>query len=168
MKPPGSPNTRAKKKEALSKLEDTEDNLLRINDIVVEVKRQIASIERQAKKAQRYKEEFEVLKNYELLFARRQMTVFNEESEAIAAAVGALQAQELELTTQLAELNNRIDEEALQLEEIEERINEFKAQDIHLENEVAMNTRQISFNEERLQNMDETCLRLQADKAASL
>ena len=158
---------KSKKKEALSKLKDTEDNLLRINDIVVEVKRQIATIERQAKKAQRYKEEFEVLKNYELIFARHQMARFDEESEAIAAAVRALQAQELELTKQLEELNNRIENETLQLEEIEERINEFKAQDIHLENEVAMNTRQISFNEERLQNMDETCQRLQADKAAA-
>src|SRR3989338_5285982 len=49
---------KAKKKEALGKLKETEDNLLRINDIVVEVKRQIGSIERQAKKAQRYKEDF--------------------------------------------------------------------------------------------------------------
>ena len=79
-----------------------------------------------------------------------------------------MQTQELELTKQLEELNNRIENETLQLEEIEERINEFKAQDIHLENEAAMNTRQISFNEERRQNMDETCRRLQADKAAAV
>jgi chromosome segregation protein len=159
---------KSKKKEALSKLEDTQDNLLRINDIVVEVKRQIGSIERQAKKAQRYKEEFEVLKNYELTFARHQMTGFDQESTSLATAVGALQARELELTKQLEELNGRIDNESAQLEEIEERINEFKSQDIHLENEAAMNTRQISFNEERRQNMDETCQRLQADKAAAL
>ncbi len=159
---------KSKKKEALSKLKDTEDNLLRINDIVVEVKRQIATIERQAKKAQRYKEEFEVLKGYELTFARHQMSRYINESEEMAAAVRALQTQELDLTKQLEDLNNRIDNEALQLEEIDERINELKAQDIHLENEVAMNTRQIAFNEERLQSMDETCQRLEADKAAAL
>jgi len=159
---------KSKKKEALSKLEDTQANLLRINDIVVEVKRQIATIERQAKKAKAYKENFEVLKNYELIFARHQMACFNDESEGMAAAVRTLQTQELELTKQLEELNSRIGAEALQLEEIDERINEFKAQDIHLENEAAMNARQISFNEERRQNLDETCQRLQADKAAAL
>jgi len=159
---------KSKKKEALSKLKEAEDNLLRINDIVVEVKRQIATIERQAKKAQRYKEEFEVLKNYELIFARHQMSRFDEESEGMAAAVRALQAQEIELTAQLEELNNRIEHESVQLEEIDERINELKAQDIHLENEVAMNTRQISFNEERQQNMDDTCQRLLADKTAAM
>src|SRR5205814_1335661 len=65
---------KAKKKEALSKLKETEDNLLRINDIVVEVKRQIGSIERQAKKAQRYKEEFEQLKGFELIMAQYHMS----------------------------------------------------------------------------------------------
>ena len=49
MKLPASLNTNPKKEEALNKLKDTENNLLRVNDIVVEVKRQIASIERQAK-----------------------------------------------------------------------------------------------------------------------
>jgi len=159
---------KSKKKEALSKLEDTQDNLLRINDIVVEVKRQIATIERQAKKAQRYKEEFEVLKNYELIFGRHQMAGFDQESSVLSSAISTLQSHELELTKQLEELNNRIDHEAVQIEEIEERINGFKAQEIHLENEAAMNTRQISFNEERQENMDETCQRLQADKAAAM
>ena len=46
---------KVKKKEALNKLKDTENNLLRINDIIVEVKRQIVSIERQADKARKYK-----------------------------------------------------------------------------------------------------------------
>lgn len=159
---------KSKKKEALSKLKDTEDNLLRINDIVVEVKRQIATIERQAKKAQRYKEDFEILKNYETIFARHQMGAFIQESEAITAAVSALQAQELELTAQLEDLTNRIDNETLQIDEIDERINELKSRDIYLENEAAMNTRQIGFNDERLAHMDETCQRLHADKAAAV
>jgi chromosome segregation protein len=46
----------------MRKLEETEQNLLRVNDIVVEVKRQIGSLERQANRARRYKEIFEELK----------------------------------------------------------------------------------------------------------
>ena len=45
---------KARRQEALSKLESTQQNQLRINDIATEVKRQLNSLDRQAKKAERY------------------------------------------------------------------------------------------------------------------
>src|SRR5512143_2842947 len=45
---------KARRQEALSKLESTQQNQLRINDIIIEVKRQVGSLDRQAKKAERY------------------------------------------------------------------------------------------------------------------
>ncbi len=45
---------KARRQEALSKLESTQQNQLRVNDIITEVKRQVNSLDRQAKKAERY------------------------------------------------------------------------------------------------------------------
>ena len=53
---------KAQKKEALRKLEYTESNLLRVSDIIKEVKRQIGSLQRQAGKARRYQSLIEDLR----------------------------------------------------------------------------------------------------------
>ena len=46
---------KARRREAESKISSTEQNLLRITDVLGEIRRQINSIDRQAKKAARYK-----------------------------------------------------------------------------------------------------------------
>jgi len=45
-----------RKKETLKRLEDTEQNLIRLEDIIKEIERQITYLEKQVEKAQRYKE----------------------------------------------------------------------------------------------------------------
>src|ERR1700761_1309352 len=57
---------KAQKKEALRKLEYTEANLLRVTDIIKEVKRQIGSLQRQAGKARRYRALYEELQVLDL------------------------------------------------------------------------------------------------------
>jgi len=159
---------KAKKREALSKLKETEDNLLRINDIVVEVKRQIGSIERQAKKAQRYKEEFEQLKGFELVMAQYQMSKFEQDLAALAQESAGSQAREAELTAQLEEANNRLEHESGLIEELDEQINALRSKHMRLENDIDINTRQIAFNDERLEGIDTACARLEQDKSEAL
>ena len=60
---------KARRREAETKIEATEQNLLRVNDILTEIRRQISSIERQAKKAARYKRLRETLRVLELSLA---------------------------------------------------------------------------------------------------
>jgi chromosome segregation protein len=47
---------KSRKVEALRKLDATEQNLIRISDIIAEIKRQISTLERQAKQAEKYRE----------------------------------------------------------------------------------------------------------------
>ncbi|MBI3990765.1 MAG: AAA family ATPase, partial [Candidatus Omnitrophica bacterium] len=85
---------KAKKKEALRKLEQTEANLLRVNDIISEVGRQVSSVERQAQKARRYQEEFEKLKSADTKFNLINFRKLNSELESLQSRIAELSRKE--------------------------------------------------------------------------
>src|SRR5258706_10339302 len=70
---------KAQKKEALRKLEHTDQNLLRVQDLIREVKRQIGSLQRQAGKARRYKQLAQELQHLDTQLARHQFDVLMSE-----------------------------------------------------------------------------------------
>src|SRR3984957_17735992 len=78
---------KSQKKEALRKLENTEANLVRLADIIREVKRQIGSLQRQAGKARRYQASFEELAKLESRFGRRQFDAFSAEISSLQSKV---------------------------------------------------------------------------------
>ncbi|HVN37613.1 MAG TPA: chromosome segregation protein SMC [Myxococcota bacterium] len=77
---------KARRREAESKIESTQQNLLRVSDVLGEIRRQIASTERQARKAARYKRLRETLRVLELSLAA-------DERAEIAAAAASSQAE---------------------------------------------------------------------------
>ena len=144
---------KAKKREAMGKLQETDDNLLRLNDIVVEVKRQITSVERQASKAKRYKEEFEKLKSLEQVFAFYQLDEFGRERASIQDSVASMKGKEQTLAGELEEFRQVVEREMLVLEDLEVKVQEVRGHDMKLESLIELGSRQIGFNEERLENL---------------
>src|SRR5258708_28253964 len=70
---------KTQKREALRKLEATEANLLRIGDIIKEVKRQIGSLQRQAGKARRYQTLLADLQVLDTHLSRKQLEALERE-----------------------------------------------------------------------------------------
>lgn len=69
------------RKEALRKIEQTEQNLLREADVLREMKRQITSLQRQVGKAQKYKELRDELRGLDIYVSRQKIHSFDAELE---------------------------------------------------------------------------------------
>lgn len=82
---------KTKKRAALNKLEATEQNLLRIRDVVAEVERQRNSLKRQANKAERYRELDRRATELKLYLKFREHATLWDELRAILARLEPLQ-----------------------------------------------------------------------------
>ena len=74
-----------RKKAALRKLEATENDFLRLNDIYSEVQTQVRSLKRQQKKAERYQTISDEIKNWELYLSSTRMKEIEQERRRIKA-----------------------------------------------------------------------------------
>ncbi|MEZ4353660.1 MAG: chromosome segregation protein SMC [Myxococcota bacterium] len=94
---------KARRREAESKMKSTEQNLVRVNDVLGEIRRQISTLERQAKKAARYKRLQETQRILELSLAADERTRLLGEVEHETAALTALRDETAAIETRLAE-----------------------------------------------------------------
>ncbi len=159
---------KSKKREALNKLKDVENNLLRVNDITLEVRRQIGSIERQANKARRYKEKFEKLKFLEIKFANYKLTNFSSQKNSLDFDVQHLKDKETELSKQMESFSSDLEYKIDQITEVEQKINEIREKTIKLDGQVELNKGKISFNGERIENIDNNEQKLKEKKGVLL
>jgi chromosome segregation protein len=145
---------KSQKKEALRKLDYTEANLLRVADIVAEVKRQMGSLQRQAAKAKRYQTLLEDTRTLDTHLAHKHFTDFSGEKSEAENHIRAL-------STQLDEIQARLrtaEEEAAITREtyhaIESAINQLRAQAQELRSQVQSAEGRIGFNKERAEELE--------------
>jgi len=158
---------KGQKKEALRKLEYTEANLLRVADIIAEVKRQMGTLHRQAQKAKRYQIVHKDLRILDLHLGHRHFTEFTgEKSES--------ENQILSLMTELNEIHQNIHRKETEVTEtreayhqVESTINALRQQSQDFRSKIQGADSKIEFNRERVEELEGRIRRNEEDANSS-
>ncbi len=144
---------KADRREAMRKLDHTEQNLTRLDDVIREVKRRMISLQRQAGKARRYKEIQEKLRGQDLWLTRHHLTEMQE-------AIGEREVKLDEFQKQVAERREQIENEEAAvaetrsaLEEMDKAIADQIEEMVGLKNELNQTRESVRVNKERITEM---------------
>lgn len=127
---------KARKRESQRKLVSTEQNLLRLQDIVGELKRQIDSLQRQAQRAERYRTLKREIEDLDLWISSRQFLELKAISEEAARELTEAESAEVEAQSDVSSQEALRELLRAELAERETRVNEKQAEAMLLRNEV--------------------------------
>ena len=134
-----------RKRLALMKMEATQQNLLRIQDIIAEVKRQIVTLERQVKRAEEYKAVRKEVKEIEIRFALQEYAELSEKGEAARGYLKALRERGTDISTQTAQKEAFIESKRLSGMEEEEKLRSLQEELFELGKKIQKGENEIEF-----------------------
>jgi chromosome segregation protein len=150
---------------ALRKLDEVKADLNRVNDIVSEVEKKVNSLERQAKRADKYNNISSTLRELELDLADREMALFNKQKAELKEKKELDFKKKIEIESELAELDDKIKFIKSDLTEIENKLN-IKRFEITSQTEKIYNVQKnISIAEERKNSLSRNIERYKQELA---
>ncbi len=148
---------KAQKKETLRKLERTEQNLLRLADIVGEVQKQLRSIKLQAGKARSYLQYSQRLKELRVSFSLAQYHQIKTESDEKDKILNDLQSQFASVAAQVADKDARVSSLATEIIEKENEINRCDNALVSITSKIEQQQQRIEFLHKRIEELQGRC-----------
>jgi len=136
---------KARRKQAERKLEATEQNLLRLSDVVLEVAKRLQSLERSAKRATRFRELRAELRDLELLSACRQYLALGDTAAAQSHELEEASEAEKVMLAHVARLEAGLSAERLQLLEDEKKVQELAEHSHRVDKQLKLSEQEIEF-----------------------
>ncbi len=127
---------KARKRESQRKLQATDQNLVRLQDIIAELKRQLDSLQRQAQRAERYRKLKKEIEDLELWITSLEFLKLREKTQDTQSIFDSSQAELQEAQAQVARLEAEIEQWRAELTEREFQVNSEQAEVQELQTDV--------------------------------
>jgi len=125
-----------RKNEALRKVHSTNQNLLRVLDIMTEVKRQMDGLKRQVRKAERYKKYQEQIKQLDVTLAIHHVDAHGRQIEKTGKLLKDLKDSDIEQTTKFKRLDAAIEEIKLKRSKKDQEISEQQSHQFEMQRNI--------------------------------
>lgn len=130
---------KTRREEALRKLKRTREDLLRLTDVIAEVKKNMSNLKRQASKAQQYKDLVEELNVLEKQLLVLRFNQFQKEYSELDKRLTSQKDKYQQMVTRSDSLSAQISEEERRLEELNHQVSgtlsEYNKLNTHIEQE---------------------------------
>lgn len=153
---------KVRKKQTLKKLEETDADLERVEDVLFEIGKNLKSLERQVKLYERYFKLKEAYKAFSLDYARRNISQHLETLDRLEADLQKEADQKLNFAQELEQLENTLFAQKDFLNQTQERLaveqrnlNEETAKIRQLENDLKLKSERINYLKERLRTLSQ-------------
>ncbi|MBU1121730.1 MAG: AAA family ATPase [Candidatus Omnitrophota bacterium] len=144
-----------RKKEALKRLKETDDNLVRLEDILSEVRRQIRYLERQVSKAKRYKEVKEKLLDIEKKIAVLKFSGLEDKNASFNQELVVLCESEENKNKELVEVKQSWEELIARLQQLRKDLSLATSEVVSLNTETETSLKHIAVYEQREKELTE-------------
>ena len=115
-----------RKEDALRKLDKTNENMNRINDIIAELESQVEPLKEQASKAEEYNNAKEELGSIEISLVTHDITEYNKEYELKSAKIETLNNELINLKTKTSSSDATSERQKLELSKLNNEINDYQ------------------------------------------
>ncbi len=156
---------KSRKQLALKKIEGTRLNLARLADVLGEIRRQLASLQRQAKKAEKFREYRDELREIELLFTAREFCEAQKQRVVAERELAALNERIREVFAASALGESQAEEARIALLEAEKQLTVAQEEIFRVRSDYNTTSNGLEFQRKELGGLDGRLARLAAEAA---
>ncbi len=157
---------KTRKQLALKKIDATHQNLLRLTDVLSEIKRQLGSLQRQAKKAEKFREFREELREIDLLFTLHQADSLHGAQQQAEQQLAELKQQMQKVLCAADAADNLVEQQRLTLLDAEKKLNNHQEELFRVRGEASTCENGLTFRRKEADNLVERLSRLETERAS--